>query len=89
MSSAGKSSTNEGAPAKSRESKRQRNAEWEARRKEKELKVLAAVNKKLARLNRPSVTLKVHRQPCSFKGKKRPDYVSQVILIVRSLGSSC
>lgn len=75
-------STNKGASAKAKSSKSKylSNAEWAARQKEKEQKIVDAVNEKLAQLNRPLVTMKLHRP--NFKGTTRPDYVSHVIFLL-------
>ena len=75
-------STNEKASAKAKasQSKYQRNADWVARQKEREQKVVDAVNKKLAQLNRPLVSMKLHRP--NFKGTTRPDYVSLVTFLL-------
>ena len=74
-------STNEGA-ASAKSSQSNKYKEWVVRKKEKESKLLAEVNTKLKHLNRPLMTMKVHRKPCSFKGKKRPGYVSDLIRVV-------
>ena len=72
------SNTNKGAAsAKSRKSQRQINAESAARKKAKERDVLDAVNTLLTQLNRPTITMKLHREPCTFKGKKCPKHVSR------------
>ena len=68
-------STNEKASAKAK-----CNTEWVARQKEREQKVVDAVNKKLAQLNRPLVSMKLHRP--NFKGTTRPDYVSLVTFLL-------
>ena len=73
--------SNKGAASdKSRKSQRQINAESAARKKARVQDVLDAVNMLLTQLNRPTITMKLYREPCTFKGKKCPVHVSRPIL---------